>query len=66
MEPIRIRRELQRRDRRRRRLAIALVGGGLSLGLIWLAGWNTQAPRATPPGPARSRRPPTPRPPPGT
>src|SRR5947207_10013138 len=49
MEPLRLRRELRRRDRRRRRAATALVGCGLTLGLIWLAGWNEARPLPTPP-----------------
>jgi peptidoglycan/xylan/chitin deacetylase (PgdA/CDA1 family) len=44
MEPLRIRRELRRRERRQRRAAIALIGCGLTLGLVWLSGWNTPTP----------------------
>jgi peptidoglycan/xylan/chitin deacetylase (PgdA/CDA1 family) len=51
MEPLRIRRELHRRERRRRRAAIALVGCALSLALIWLAGWNTAQPSPQRPKP---------------
>jgi peptidoglycan/xylan/chitin deacetylase (PgdA/CDA1 family) len=55
MEPQRLRRELRRRDRRRRRMAVALTGCGMALGLMWLAGWK---PAHAPSRPTPSLRPP--------